>query len=209
MTVCKRSPSTKRKIQTFKQRIYEILVAYEALETEESNLYLLETNLGDLHIKINESWVRGVFADADRALEALGKSSQYHYPSGKWIWTGTDCVEMFKTALDRIMEEKLNVSMDQATFRARKSKFMSTYDQREGEGAGKQFLAVMQDLNDLSSSMKMKSPLARSFFESPPSGKVEILFRDIYPQLESLDFPAQGQAKYLEFIEKIKTNVWS
>lgn len=202
------SVAVKRQIGTFKQKAYDLLMEIGAQETECSNVYLLETLYGDLNVKINEDWLQCVFAEPKRAPDQIQRSERFHPHNGKWIWSGQDCLFMFKNAVTRLMEERLNISIDKKLFNDRKDRFMAEYGKVKDSTAGKQFLRIVDELNVMSNSCRNISIKAAELFAAPPAKKIEALFRDIFPVLEKYKFPAHGTPELSEALHEIKVVVW-
>lgn len=207
MLAVRQIPSSKRRIGTFKQEAFDLLIGLGGQETEHTNVYLLETQCGDLSVKIQEDWLQAVFSEPERAAERLS-GSRFHPSSGKWIWSGKDCLPMFKIAVKKIQDEQLEINMKQSTFNSRKEKFMKAYDRIEGSSAGKQFLRIMEDLNSLALTITKHSPKAQAFYQATAAGKIEVLFRDIYPVLKRHNFPPHGSPQLVTALDSVKLAVW-
>lgn len=197
----------RKQIETFKQQAFDVLMELGAKETEDSNVFLLDTRCGDLRIKIQTDWLQCHFVEPKRAAEAV-RGERFHAESGKWLWAGRDCLSMFKNAVSRILDEPLNISMDKATFLARKERFMAEYAKVPGSSAGQQFIGIDNELSILASATRGVSAKAAAFFTSPPAVRIEAMFRDFFPVLEQYSFPAHGTVAMDDALNELKVNVW-
>lgn len=100
----KSKKATLARKHSFDLRIREIVLNLGAVETRESNRFVLDTKAGLLSIKPYGDWIACRFDEPARAKSLVaGPINPY---SGKWNWHGDDVIPYFERNLWNLMDDE-------------------------------------------------------------------------------------------------------